>query len=234
MPRVGQSRERRGPPGWYHHHRTHGDLRCQEHMLVWPGDLVAAAGTGWGLLLWLFLVAAGLCAVARSRGQAGAPAAPRRQARARTNELEAGKRRPMIGSGEQPPAGMRAWKRSLGWFPGSRVAGGVVSHAPIRRPACWRAAHDRVIRGPGCSVRSSSAAKPSHAITRARPGLATLPASWAHRRWPRRRVTPDHHRRLARTPRSARYRWTLAVSAREYRTAALRAVSSGRLATICS
>ena len=41
---------------------------------------------------------------APGRGQAGAPAAPGRSTRARTNELEAGKRRPMIGSEEQPPA----------------------------------------------------------------------------------------------------------------------------------
>jgi len=39
-----------------------------------------------GLLLPRFLVAAGLCRRA-GRGQAGAPAAPRRPARARTNEL---------------------------------------------------------------------------------------------------------------------------------------------------
>src|SRR5260370_5116565 len=31
--------------------------------------------------------------------------------------------------------------------------------------------HDRDIRGPGCSVRSSSAAWPAHAKTRAHPGL---------------------------------------------------------------
>src|SRR5258706_1237214 len=31
--------------------------------------------------------------------------------------------------------------------------------------------HDRDIRGPGCSVRSSSAAWPAHAETRAHPGL---------------------------------------------------------------
>jgi len=56
-------------------------------------------------LLWLFLVAAGLYRHA-VRGQAGAPAASRRKARARTNELDAGKRRPIIESEEEPSWGV--------------------------------------------------------------------------------------------------------------------------------
>jgi len=66
------------------------------------------------------------CAV---RGQAGAPAAvaPVR-ARAKTNELEAGKRRPRIGS-EESLGGLWLWVAR-----GVRGSGGVVSHPPIRRP----------------------------------------------------------------------------------------------------
>jgi len=96
-----------------------------------PVTCSPAAGLGGGLWLWLFLVAAGLCRRA-GRGQAGAPAAPRRQARARTNELEAGKRRSMIGSEEQPPCGL-AYAKVAGLVSRSRVVVGVVSHAPIRR-----------------------------------------------------------------------------------------------------
>jgi hypothetical protein len=70
--------------------------------------------------LWLWLSSSlPVCAAAPVRGQAGAPAAPRWQARARTNELGAGKRRPMIGSEEQPPAGL-ACAKVAGWFPGAR------------------------------------------------------------------------------------------------------------------
>ena len=51
------------------------------------------------------------------------------------------------------------------------VVVGVVSHAPIRSACRGAGGHDRGIRGPGCSVRSSSAAGPAHAQMRARPGL---------------------------------------------------------------
>src|SRR5260221_11644088 len=53
-----------------------------------PGDLACGRRAWAGTVMWLFLVAAVLCRRA-DRGQAGAPAAPRRQARARTNELDA-------------------------------------------------------------------------------------------------------------------------------------------------
>ena len=45
--------------------------------------------------------------------------------------------------------------------------------------------HDRAIRGPGCSVRTASAAGPAHAGPRARPGLATPPglSPRCDRRW---------------------------------------------------
>lgn len=46
----------------------------------------------------------------------------------------------------------------------------VVSHAPIRRLAGMAGAMT-VVRGPGCSVRSSSAAEPSHARNASAPGV---------------------------------------------------------------
>jgi hypothetical protein len=81
--------------------------------------------------LWLFLAAAGVCR--RAGGvKAGAPAAPRRQARARTNELDA--RQAAADDRERgaafPVRAVRA--EVVGWFPGRVWAVGVVSHAPIR------------------------------------------------------------------------------------------------------
>jgi hypothetical protein len=61
----------------------------------------------------------------RSRGQAGAPAAPRRQARARTNELDAGKRRPIMGSEEEALPGAEGG-------PGKRAEGDLGNRAPVR------------------------------------------------------------------------------------------------------
>ena len=97
-----------------------------------------------------FLVAAGLCRRA-GRGQAGAPAAPRRQARARTNELDAAKRRPTIGSEEPEPF---CWV-VLGWrgrlarsFPRLWLwVAGVASHAPIRLLPQAGGRHDRASGG---------------------------------------------------------------------------------------
>ena len=81
-----------------------------------------------GTVLLAFLAGAVFRAVARSgvkleRPQAVAPV----RARARTNELEAGKRRPTIGS-EESLGGLWLWvaRRCVG-------RGGVVSHPPIRR-----------------------------------------------------------------------------------------------------
>jgi hypothetical protein len=59
-------------------------------------------------------------------------------------------------------------------FPLAWLVGGVVSHAPVRLLPRRAGAHDRVIRGPGCSVRSSGAAGLAHAVLRAHPGLAAL------------------------------------------------------------
>jgi hypothetical protein len=107
-------------------------------------------------------------AAARAVGQAGAPAAAAPvRARARTNELDAGKRWPMIGGVGEPA---ELWLPGRGSLGGSRVrSGGVVSHPPIRPLARWRG-HDRAIRGPGCSVSSPSAGRgPAQANLRARP-----------------------------------------------------------------
>src|SRR5438094_1191162 len=90
-------------------HRTHGDLCCQAGVLVWPGDF-RAVGLGGCLLLWWWLCSQlpGSCRRAVP-GPAGAPAAwaPGR-APARTNELDVGKRRPMIGGEESA-----CWLRGL-------------------------------------------------------------------------------------------------------------------------
>ena len=111
--------------------RTHGGPCCQEGMANSPGDVACVAGLG-GTVMWLFLVAAVLCRRA-GRGQAGAPAAPRRQARARTNELEAGKRRPMMRSEEEPFPEVEVCTEVAGLVSRVWLVVGVVSHAPIRR-----------------------------------------------------------------------------------------------------
>ena len=69
--------------------------------MAWPGDFCRRAGVG--LWFWLFLIAAG-SVPSRGLRPAGAPAADgARQGAARTNELDAGERRPIIGSEEEPP-----------------------------------------------------------------------------------------------------------------------------------
>src|SRR6185312_7425220 len=109
-------------------HRTspHGGILCQEGVGNWPGDLLWPSG--WrGLYCWLSSPMPCLCRCV-VRGQAGAPAVVASvRTRARTNELEAGKRRPRIGS-EEKPGGCGCG------LPGVRGSGGVVSHPPIRRP----------------------------------------------------------------------------------------------------
>ena len=83
------------------------------------------------------------------RGQ-GSGWSARSRAAARTNELDAGKRRKIVGGGE----GFGCGWLIRGRVPGSRcVAGGVVSQAPIRRRASVRAAAMTMCPGPGCSVR---------------------------------------------------------------------------------
>jgi hypothetical protein len=77
-------------------------------------------------------------------GQAGAPAASA-PVRARTNELDAGKRRPTIGSEEKPTCG-------CGLPGGARVVG-VVSHPPIRRPLFSVPTVTRPLVSPACPGR---------------------------------------------------------------------------------
>jgi hypothetical protein len=70
-------------------------------MWIWPGDLGAVAGLGL-TVSWLFLVAAIFPAVAPP----GSSWSARSRVAARTNELGAGKRRRIIGSEEEAPAGL--------------------------------------------------------------------------------------------------------------------------------
>jgi hypothetical protein len=117
------------------------------------------------------------CAVARTGVKLERPQRRAGRRGRRTNELDAVKRRPMMRSGEEPFPGVEVCTegRWLG-FPRAWLVVGVVSHAPIRLLPRRAGAHDRVIRGPGCSVRSSSAAVgPAHAETRARPGAGDPP-----------------------------------------------------------
>ena len=114
-----------------------GGSCCQEGVLVWPGDF-RLVGLG-GLFWWLSSQLPGSCRRV-VRGPAGAPAAcaPGR-ARARTNELDAGERRPMIGSEEEPAGCGVAGLGPVAGSPGC-VVGGVVSHAPIRHLPGWAGA----------------------------------------------------------------------------------------------
>ena len=133
----------------------------------WPGVGCRAGGTAL-----LGFLAADWFVPPRGRVKLERPQPAPRQGAARTNEVDAGKRWPMIG-GEEPAR----------W----RVAGcrGPVAGSPV---VCWPAEwsrmhpsgarsggvrHDRDIRGPGCSVSIPSAAWPAHAANRARPGLVT-------------------------------------------------------------
>jgi hypothetical protein len=153
---------------------THGGNLCQEGVGNWPGDLLCRRAGGDCI--------AGFprrCRVSCRRavwGQAGTPAAvaPVR-ARARTNELDAGERRPMIGGEERPASRLWLPGRGLpGWVSGVVRPGGVgltATHPAARAGG----GHDHVIRGLGCSVSSPGAAGPAQDDLRARPGWATLP-----------------------------------------------------------
>jgi hypothetical protein len=98
------------------------------------------------------------------RGPAGAPGAASR--RGRTSWTPGSGRR---SSEARKRGSRRGWR---GW--GSLVSPGCVAEWSHMHPSgtCrGGGCHDRVIRGPGCSVRSSSAARPAHAVLRAYPGL---------------------------------------------------------------
>jgi len=116
--------------------------------------------SGWvGLFCWLSLQVPGSCRRV-VRGPAGAPGAVGARegaGRGRTSWTLAsggrwsGARKNLLVAGL---AGV--WDRWAG-FPGAAWLVGVVSHAPIRHLP-GGGCHDRDFRGPGCSVRSSSAA----------------------------------------------------------------------------
>ena len=72
--------------------------------LIWPGDLSLVAGGFIAFFPGSFPVAV-IAAAARRGGPAGAPAAA---VAARTNELDAGARRPMMGLGEGNGQGVGA------------------------------------------------------------------------------------------------------------------------------
>src|SRR5262249_37137010 len=128
--------------------------------------------------------------------EGGAPALPLApvRARARTNELDAGERWPMI-AGEESPLGCGLPGTGGGWLPGggARVRrGGLTStHSAARLGGD----HDHVFRGPGYgfrgpgdSVRTSDTGRsPAQDVLRAHPGpcdpsgAVTAPLSGAWR-----------------------------------------------------
>src|SRR2546430_16166240 len=82
---------------------SHGGTVCQESMVSWPGDLLCVAGVGREDCLLAFLAAAGLVPPCGRGSSWSARSGSAVRARARTNELDAGERRPMIGGGESLP-----------------------------------------------------------------------------------------------------------------------------------
>jgi hypothetical protein len=91
--------------------------------VIWPGDLDDYRAGGFAFL-GLSPMAAWFAAAAWP----GSSWSARSRAAARTNELEAGERRPIIGAGERSCSGRRVSRVC--------VAGGVVSPAPMRCRAC--------------------------------------------------------------------------------------------------
>jgi len=163
--------------------RTHGGLSCQEAVLIWPGDLLAGRRDfGRGLVLWLFLVAACLCRRA-VRGQAGAPAAGKRPPGrgATTNELEAGKRRPIIGSEEEPLRGSGG-SRGCWLVPGCAWLA-EWSHMHPSGAGSGLGAGAMTVPSGGRAAQSGHRARRCR-LMRFRElarGLATPPGWWAHR-----------------------------------------------------
>jgi len=88
----------------------------------------------------------------------------------RTNELDADERRRIVGGEEAGVGGGTGW-----WLSRARVVVG--EGLSCTHPVAGQAAgdHDRGIRGPGCSVRSSSAAGPARAVCELARGVLILP-----------------------------------------------------------
>jgi hypothetical protein len=105
--------------GAEHISTTHGGTFCQEGAVGWPSDAVWLPGwSGTVVLASSQLPVSGRRAAV---GHAGAPAAGKRPLgrQARTNELDAGKRRPTMGSEEEPSllvVGLRGGFRRDGSF----------------------------------------------------------------------------------------------------------------------
>ena len=142
-----------------------------------PGPVTTSCRPGWAdYSSGSFLAGA---RVFPSRGQ-GSSWSARSRAAARTNELDAGKRREIL-EGEE---GLVAVGLS-GSRAGSRcVAGGVVSQAPIRRRASVRAAAMTICPGTGLlsqKIELGAGAGSCRRSERAR-GLVTLPSSRPRRR----------------------------------------------------
>jgi hypothetical protein len=135
----------------------------------WSGRVVCAVSRGRadccsGASSWMPWGVASVGGVQLERPQ------PVRDERARTNELDADQRRRILVGSEEASSLRAGWDERVGCCSPGVLVGGVVSHAPIRH-LLWGGCHDRDIRGPGCSVRSSSAALPAHAKMRAHPEL---------------------------------------------------------------
>jgi hypothetical protein len=121
---------------------THKGHHCQEGVRIWPGDYAC--------------LRAGLTVLLDPSSQLPGPAAAlegsswsaRSRAAARTNELDAGKRRKIL-EGEEGAGYGIGLSGVACWFP--TLVCGVVSQAPIRRRLV-RAAAMTMCPGPGCSV----------------------------------------------------------------------------------
>jgi hypothetical protein len=148
-------------------------------------DLVtcsSAAGLGGGDCGCGFSSSLPVCAVAPGRPQGRSSSPAPAGAALRANDLEAGKRRPMMRSEEQPPAGWRVKGGRWAGVPAilrGRRSGLTCTH-PAAASVAGRHDHDCGDRAAQSGHRARQ--RPAHAKTRAHPGLGDLPASGAHRR----------------------------------------------------
>jgi hypothetical protein len=115
--------------GAEHISATHGGTFCQESVVGCPGDLEIAGPAV--VLAFPQLPRFVRPQVKLERPQRQAPV----RARARANELDVRKRRPMIAGEESLCLVVDAGQGCWGLSPvGVRSSGGVVSHPPIRPP----------------------------------------------------------------------------------------------------